>query len=554
MPQFIPALDPNTLTNNAERETALALMRLPARYRIYHGYLFLERQRSQTGREYFREGEIDFILFDPHRGILVLEVKGGSIRYDPTKGWYREETRKTIRPFAQARDNMHALMDRIHAQPEFYSRRPNLVHGYAVVVPHCNYRGTLPADVQAEVLLGFDDMPHLADRIDTLLHCWSRRDNIAPLDVPTIRGVQAALEAELNLLTVLSATLSEQEAQLRRATDEQARILEYLRNHRRASFNGVAGSGKTLLALMKAKDFAREGLKTLLVCYNRPLADWLSEQIPEELRERVHVSTFHSLCQTMAMKAGIDFHGTKNDEFWLYEAPDRLEQAAKLLSEADRFDAMVVDEGQDFPSIWFPALRLITKSQDDHFPLYWFFDPRQNLYVSEDHSAEMPNLGVCMALGRNCRNTKRIAKRCGEIINEEVQGFEAMAEGEEICEIQTRKVRETVKELRKQVEQWIQKSGRLRPEQIAILTPDGPGEEWPTVLSGLEVKDDFRAWREGKCILHTTHRRFKGLEADALILAGVPKEGVGKRFTKADSYVACSRAKLLLTVIRCEEG
>src|SRR5262245_29065798 len=112
MARFVPPLDPASLTHHGDR--AVALARLPDWYTIYHGYLFLERGRSRSGREYFREGEIDFVVFDRRRGLIVLEVKGGTIEYDPERGYRRRETSEYIRsPFEQARDNMHALMDRI---------------------------------------------------------------------------------------------------------------------------------------------------------------------------------------------------------------------------------------------------------------------------------------------------------------------------------------------------------------------------------------------------------------------------------------------------------
>src|SRR5262245_36873853 len=59
MARFVPPLDPATLTNNGERAVAVALALLPEGVTIYHGYLFLERERSRSGREFFREGEVD---------------------------------------------------------------------------------------------------------------------------------------------------------------------------------------------------------------------------------------------------------------------------------------------------------------------------------------------------------------------------------------------------------------------------------------------------------------------------------------------------------------
>jgi hypothetical protein len=66
----------------------------------------------------------------------------------------------------------------------------------------------------------------------------------------------------------------------------------------------------------------------------------------------------------------------------------------------------------------------------------------------------------------------------------------------------------------------------------------------------MPLSDDFDRWRRGECILLSSHRHFKGLETDALILADVPVPDRKRYFSTADFYVACSRAKYHLTVVR----
>src|SRR5262249_44941869 len=152
-----------------------------------------------------------------------------------------------------------------------------------------------------------------------------------------------------------------------------------------------------------------------------------------------------------------------------------LEQAAKKLAAGERFDAVVVDEGQDFPSIWFPALRLLGKAQDDTSPLYWFYDPRQNLYQDPKDLTLPANMHGPVSLMRNCRNTRRISQRCGLIVNEEFLPFEHTPEGEDVREVFEPSLKDVIKAVRDQVLQWTERGGRLRPNQIAILTPEAPG-------------------------------------------------------------------------------
>jgi hypothetical protein len=404
------------------------------------------------------------------------------------------------------------------------------------------------------MLLGFDALERLGERIDALLGLWARRDKIDALDDRSIQGIRSALQSAMQLIPVLAANLADQEECLRRATDEQARVLEYMRSMPRVAFNGVAGSGKTLLALARTQEFARDGKRTLLVCYNKPLADWMEQwagqNLSPGLRPNVWIGTFHSLCVETCRKVGTPLAVRRDDrDFWLYEAPDGLEAAAKRLPLEDRFDALVVDEGQDFPSIWFPALRLLGKTQDDNSPLYWFFDPRQNLYLTAEQIALPANLHGPVSLMRNCRNTRRISQRCGQIVSEEFQTFEQTPEGEDVQELSEASLRDVIKSARDQVLQWTERGGRLKPNQIAILTPQAPSSDWPKQFGTISLDGDFDRWRRGACILLATHRRFKGLEADALILADVPVAAPNTHFTPADLYVACSRAKHHLTVI-----
>ena len=91
-----------------------------------------------------------------------------------------------------------------------------------------------------------------------------------------------------------------------RLTDEQLYLLNTLRGVRRAAVVGGAGTGKTMLAIAKAKQLATEGFETLLVCFNSPLARVLADETREvaERTGRLHVRTFHQLAEDLGREAG----------------------------------------------------------------------------------------------------------------------------------------------------------------------------------------------------------------------------------------------------------
>jgi DNA helicase IV len=341
--------------------------------------------------------------------------------------------------------------------------------------------------------------------------------------------------------------VEDQEEKLKRLTTAQETILGMLAKQPRAAIEGVAGSGKTILAMGQAQRFARQGKKTLLLCFNRPLADWLDQQLPAKFRELVSIDTFHRLCSTFCKQAKIPFNGSAgDDEFWSFTAPDLLEQACKTLGPELKFEAIVVDEGQDFHELWWMALEKVQRAADAAFPLYVFYDPKQNIYISQPTLPS--NLAGPFVLPTNCRNTRLIARLCGEIIHETIDVHEEAPNGSAPRIVMAVSDTDVVKRAREQVQEWC-----LRERgNVAVLTPTDPGKEWPASFGNIPLTDNFDHWRASNGVLLSTCRRFKGLEADALVLAGIPKPDTKKYFTNADYYVAASRGKHLLTVITTE--
>lgn len=303
-----------------------------------------------------------------------------------------------------------------------------------------------------------------------------------------------------------------------------------------------------MLAQAQAERFAVQGMKTLLVCYNKALAKWLRDSISPVYADSITVTHFHGLCSDLCRKAGIPFNpSTQNeDEFWQEEAPDLLVEAIDVLE--DRFDAVIVDEGQDFQSDWWMPLELIN-SKGDEGAMYVFYDPNQNLYVYQEPS--LPALGQPFNLPVNCRNTKSIASFCSEILDKQIPTKGDAPVGDEPVVARLDNKFEIQKRVERYVHEWVNK-GNLKPNQVAILSPFKQSNSSLATLSkarGVEITDDIERWQEGKGILFSTVKAFKGLEADAILLIDIPNEGHSPIFQRSDYYVACSRAKHLLVVM-----
>ena len=182
--------------------------------------------------------------------------------------------------------------------------------------------------------------------------------------------------------------------------------------------------------------------------------------------------------------------------------------------------------------------------------MYVFYDPRQNLYVHQRGS--IPALGAPFKLPTNCRNTKSIAERCGAILGVSIPIREDAPVGHEPEIIQLASSEEVINRVSNLLDEWISK-GRLRNSQVAILSPtqkEHSSLNGRSTLSNIKLVSDTTAWRDGDGVLFSTVKSFKGLEADAIVLIDVPGEFNESYFGQTDYYVACSRAKHILVVLK----
>ena len=79
----------------------------------------------------------------------------------------------------------------------------------------------------------------------------------------------------------------------------------------------------------------------------------------------------------------------------------------------------------------------------------------------------------------------------------------------------------------------------------------GSDKEWSLIFKTVAATSDFESWRNGKGVLVAPWRRFKGLEADAIVIVEETSKYRDQN-DKANRYVARSRAKHLLVVIEVE--
>ncbi len=555
MAKLIPPIKTQDIPVKSERDVAHSLIeRLPNGCTVYHSYpwLRLDRNEYNPNNQVLQEGEADFLIIWPERGILVLEVKGGTIYFESAEmQWYSRDyhghTHKIKDPFKQASRNLHAI-ERIIKKKVFSNQSLPFAYGYAVCFPDLVYKGGMAPGSDPNIVIDLGDFltsSSFSDAIANALGKWNRREKATPISKENKRLIERAISPEFKLVALMSRQIANQEEQLVRLTHEQHRVLEFCQHNKRVAIEGVAGSGKTLLALSQARFYADQGKATLLLCYNKALAQWMRESIPEHYTDLINVYHFHGLVADMCKRSSQPFNPTGNQEFWTSEAADLLSNALSVLPDF-RFDALVVDEAQDFVQDWWLVLDELNKSGEQG-DLFVFYDPRQVLFQPKESIPEMQFGGH---LPTNCRNTCEISASCGTIIGEEIKTHPMAPQGEKVDWIVNASSTVLGQAVEARLKDLLFNDG-LEPSQIAILSPTKQANTCIARLdkiNKLVLSDNLNSWRVGQSILATTIRSFKGLEADVVLLLLKDQAREGSLFTTADYYVACSRAKHLLLV------
>lgn len=553
MARLFPSLTSDEIENPGERAVARALIKqLPNRVEIFHSFNWLGRDRKGT----IHEGECDFVLLDPESGLLFVEVKGGSLLFDGRE-WVREvrgERRSLNKdPFAQANRGMHDIVDLVKRRFPRSGNDLPFTYGFAVSFPDCRVTGTLPPSIQSELILDAARLRDVPDAIRRIFDSFNRRSHRA-LNDREVEFVREALYPKYQLVPVIWRKIEDQEERLQRLTADQQRLLDFLANQPKAAIRGVAGSGKTILALAKAQAIALDGVRTLFLCYNRPLKDWLQDGIPESFGDNLVIDTYHGLADELCKAAGVPLWelGNQNSkDFWTDVAPEALMQACDQLGPEYKFDAVIVDEGQDFQDLWWTSLESIFRDSDNKGCYYVFYDPKQNLYV--DNPSLPGELGRPFELSENCRNTVHIAQHCAVLVGYENKYRDGAPMGDEPEIVRVRSFPDAFREAGKRVRAlYMPNLGGLKMSQVAVLAPGFTEKKWPVHFDTIPLTKSFEQWGRNECVLIASWSRFKGLEADAIVIIETPLNDDAKEI--ANRYVARSRAKHLLTVIQVESA
>ncbi|MEL7086779.1 MAG: NERD domain-containing protein, partial [Cyanobacteria bacterium J06597_1] len=379
----------------------------------------------------------DFVLLDPKRGVLVLEVKDWLAsrigRATPQTVTLQHPEVSLTNPLRQARRYAEAIA-RVLQTDAALVHRPKAAHagklkfpyGYGVVLANITRKqfdsAQLHAVLEPSHVVCQDELYESRSKLEIEQSVW----NCAHLQFGETLSESMVQRIRWHLfpdvrIDAVSPSVEEPDfpsnpSILRLMDRQQEQLARSLGDGHRV-IHGVAGSGKTLILLHRAEQVAKQmDGPILLLCFNVAFANYLSHAIAARgLSKRVEVYSFHQWCKASLSTYGCPLPPNhKSAEIYCQHLVETMKGAiAAGTIPRGRYVSVGIDEAHDFEREWLEMA--VSQVDSDINSLLVVYDDAQNLYGSARRNWSMKQAGVS-AQGRttilslNYRNTQEILK------------------------------------------------------------------------------------------------------------------------------------------------
>lgn len=535
MAHMIPPIPRECTAESRESEVFQALEKLPDEYYVVHSFNILHIKCCEM-----EEGEIDFVVFHPQKGILCIECKAGAVSYRNGRWFYASGLpMKGDGPYLQAAENRFKLMRKIRAlgREELLEKCKILHAVWFPSISKMQFQNIpLPMEADPKITLTQDSLLLTQRDLKPIFTLHPTKSN-APLSEEEIEFLlKRVIQPEMCLVP----NIQDGEKTLARLFRQQVRILDILEEQRYAVIHGMAGTGKTLLAIEKARRLADCGERVLFLCFNLKLWNHLNR---------------------CCSHPNIDYRAIAE---WGKEKAGKYNDYAPLADWLDHafgtdefpYQHVVIDEGQDFGIPEIEAAHIGEKLRD------WILrdeNPNGTFYVFCDkyqlvHGGTIPkfiqDVDCKLTLFKNCRNTLQILKTSmvplGPISCASWH-FEGCLNGERPQIFFSKDSSDLAKMIEDRIS--VYRESGIQNEDIVILTTKTSAQSM--LNQNMQFKgNEYYFVKKKRSILFTTCRKFKGLEAVAVLLVDVDEECFSQEESMARNlfYVGASRAKQKLSV------
>lgn len=551
MPKMIPTeIDPNT-KSNAEKSIFRALKNMPDTedWTVIHS-LGIAKHPTQA------EGEADFTVVIPNKGLFVLEIKGGDVSFDDGK-WFSESkdgnTYKIKDPIEEAQTAMYSIRDYIVS----HGVQGKLLYGYGAIFPDTEMDELEIPDVDKKQIGDIDACFNLKDFLLSLASYWKSKSNEA--SCPTkeqCKQIVELLRPQFTSKISLKTVIKNYENQIIQLTDRQQDIFDGLSENDRCLVKGEAGTGKTIIAVNFANQKAEEGNKVALFCYNTKLADFLNKSVIKH--PNLVCGSFTEYAYSIVNKYYPEkvelLFSTNKDKFYREDLP-RLLIEAYIDKELEQFDCIILDEAQDLMTQeYLEAFDTILKKGLSGGKWSFFMDAaKQNLFnkgQNENDIFELLNNKsehyTKYTLKENCRNSIQIIKKIDQWFGSNTKSYfnqdceyEVVVKGCKKPKNAAEKLTEILAKLKKE---------GVEESLITILSPKSLKYSCANEITEYKISEDEEHSKDS--IFFSTIGKFKGMENSVIILTDI--DGVFKEEDKNLLYVGITRAKEALFIITSE--
>jgi hypothetical protein len=381
----------------------------------------------------------DFLIIDPEYGIINIEIKdfhqNTLVHVSSTENWHiaKDNSEKSVdSPFNQLYNYWKVLKHRLDQIG--ISTNVEIPILQMLALPYISsdseigmrIRGVQPSTIKVLFKENLRNYQTFQAKLEaqkppnlqlTKKQLQVLRGNLIPTSrLPSIK------QAEIHKFFL---SMSPQ-AIIKLLDRQQEQLACALRDGHRLIF-GVAGSGKTVVVIARARYLAlsHPDWRILILCYNRNLSREMTRLInPQDYAAAIEISTFHKWAKNIIYAAGIQYRSEymqvrdRADEgvfsisdFFQKEVPLLLDRVIDETS-PQPYDAILIDEAQDFEKEWFtPVLKLLNSKTSS---LLITCDGLQGIYARRKFYWK--DVGI-QAVGRTSRFNKsyRIPKEIGTL-------------------------------------------------------------------------------------------------------------------------------------------
>lgn len=504
-----------------------ALKKLPEDYYIVHSF-----KNVYVEENILHEGEADFVIFNPTKGLLCIEAKAGAVNYED--GYWKDASGHIMKhggPYNQAAGNKWDLLNTVQ-NSALKDIVPRCKFLHAVWFPSISkekMRGIkFPQEADRQITLTMEALENPEPYISAIFAIELENHIKTDLSSQDVRRIiREIICPEFNIFPSKSFDSDLKKIVFHRLLKEQEGLLNYLVEQKSAVINGAAGTGKTMIAVEKATRHAVNGERVLFLCYNVMLRDYLDSEYHHEMIDYMTIDKF-------ACKIG----KTEEPNYQITE--ERV--LDMYISGAFPYRHVIVDEGQDFGREEIEEANLLQTihdaviDNDEVEGTFYVFYDRLQLIQASRIPKYISEADCKLTLYKNCRNTENIAitslkpisQRTPKLYDGAIKGVPARIH-----------FREDSQEAIERIETLIDELKNEGITDVAILTCKS---EFKSILKENSDNGTF------KKKVFTTCRKFKGLEADAIILIDVDEDTFGSEAVQR-FYVGASRARLRLEIV-----